>query len=428
MPRSLQAGSLTTTFTASQAPADDSEHTKLRELTSTVFHIAARALAAQALSIFGDHNDVMSARSTGFGMLSSNSVQEVMDMALIAQAATLEARLPFMHFFDGFRTSHEVAKVEQLSAADIRAMIDENLVFAHRSRALSPDRPVIRGTAQNPDVYFQAREACNPYYLAAPTIVQNAMDKFARSPGVSITSSTTLARDANALYYMGLAPKWPRDREAMLAAGEKVGLSKSPVPALLHRSLRGRHPEASQIRRPSSTAKEPGATGEPSATSSPPSPKWALPGDSAGATDVDGIHPAMVRGLRRTPSTPQNHFTIGIKDDVTHTSLITSRLLHRGLAPFASVLRLGADGSRRQQNSIKIIGEETDYAQGYFVYDSRSRPITLRALATNRSAPATHHQGEFRGMPPVLFLERIDMLKLAEPGATSQQSFDADWV
>src|SRR4030095_3353261 len=153
------------------------------ELTPTVFHIAARALAAQALSIFGDHSDVMSARSTGFGMLSSNSVQEVMDMALIAQAATLEARLPFMHFFDGFRTSHEVAKVEQLSAADIRAMIDENLVFAHRSRALSPDRPFIRGTAQNPDVYFQAREACNPYYLAASTIVQNAMDKFAEIAG-----------------------------------------------------------------------------------------------------------------------------------------------------------------------------------------------------------------------------------------------------
>jgi pyruvate-ferredoxin/flavodoxin oxidoreductase len=166
----LQAGSLSTTFTASQGLLlmIPNMYKIAGELTSTVFHIAARALAAQALSIFGDHSDVMSARSTGFGMLSSNSVQEVMDMALIAQAATLEARLPFMHFFDGFRTSHEVAKVEQLSAADIRAMIDENLVFAHRSRALSPDRPVIRGTAQNPDVYFQAREAFNPYDLAAP--------------------------------------------------------------------------------------------------------------------------------------------------------------------------------------------------------------------------------------------------------------------
>src|SRR6478672_1659454 len=181
----LQAGSLATTFTASQGLLlmIPNMFKIAGELTSTVFHIAARALATHALSIFGDHSDVMATRSTGFAMLSSNSVQEVMDMALIAQAASLESRLPFMHFFDGFRTSHEVAKVEQLSADDIRAMVDENLVFAHRSRALSPDRPVIRGTAQNPDVYFQAREACNPYYLAAPTIVQNAMDKFAALTG-----------------------------------------------------------------------------------------------------------------------------------------------------------------------------------------------------------------------------------------------------
>ncbi len=144
-----------------------------------MFHVAARALATHALSIFGDHSDVMAARATGFGMLSSNSVQEAMDFALIAQAATLESRIPFLHFFDGFRTSHEVAKIEQLTADDLRAMIDEELVRAHRDRALSPDRPVIRGTAQNPDVFFQAREAVNPYYLAAPTIVQNVMDKFA---------------------------------------------------------------------------------------------------------------------------------------------------------------------------------------------------------------------------------------------------------
>src|ERR1043165_2366807 len=181
----LQAGSLATTFTASQGLLlmIPNMYKIAGELTSTVFHIAARALATHALSIFGDHSDVMAARSTGFGMLAAGSVQEVMDMALIAQAATLESRLPFLHFFDGFRTSHEVAKVEQLTVDDMRAMIDEEFVLAHRARALNPDNPVIRGTAQNPDVYFQAREACNPYYLAAPTIVQNVMDHFARVVG-----------------------------------------------------------------------------------------------------------------------------------------------------------------------------------------------------------------------------------------------------
>src|SRR5215831_8742289 len=181
----LQAGSLGTTFTASQGLLlmIPNMYKIAGELTSTVFHIAARALAAQGLSIFGDHSDVMAARSTGFGMLASNSVQEVMDFALIAQAATLESRIPFIHFFDGFRTSHEVAKVEQLTPDDMRAMIDEVLVRAHRERALNPDRPVMRGTAQNPDVYFQARETVNPYYLATPTIVQNAMDKLAQLTG-----------------------------------------------------------------------------------------------------------------------------------------------------------------------------------------------------------------------------------------------------
>src|SRR5579884_4244999 len=181
----LQAGSLATTFTASQGLLlmIPNMFKISGELTPAVFHIAARALATHALSIFGDHSDVMAARSTGFAMLSSNSVQEVMDMALIAQAASLESRIPFLHFFDGFRTSHEVAKVEQLQADDLRAMIDPELVAAHRARALTPDRPVIRSTAQNPDVYFQAREACNSYYRATPTIVQNVMDKFARLVG-----------------------------------------------------------------------------------------------------------------------------------------------------------------------------------------------------------------------------------------------------
>jgi pyruvate-ferredoxin/flavodoxin oxidoreductase len=181
----LQAGALATTFTSAQGLLlmIPNMYKIAGELTPTVFHIAARSLAVQALSIFGDHSDVMAARSTGFGMLSSNSVQEVMDFALIAQAASLESRIPFLHFFDGFRTSHEVAKVEQLTRDDLRAMIDDDLVRKHRARAMSPDHPVLRGTAQNPDVYFQARETVNPFYLATPIIVQNAMDKFERLVG-----------------------------------------------------------------------------------------------------------------------------------------------------------------------------------------------------------------------------------------------------
>jgi pyruvate-ferredoxin/flavodoxin oxidoreductase len=181
----LQAGSLTTTFTASQGLLlmIPNMYKIAGELLPTVFHIAARSLASHALSIFGDHSDVMAVRSAGWAMLSSNSVQEVMDFALIAQAAALEARVPFVHFFDGFRTSHEVMKIEALSDADVRAMIDDDLVRAHRARALSPEHPVMRGTAQNPDVFFQAREAANPYYRVCPAIVQNAMDKFAELTG-----------------------------------------------------------------------------------------------------------------------------------------------------------------------------------------------------------------------------------------------------
>ncbi len=185
----LQTGALTTTFTASQGLLlmIPNMYKIAGELTSTVFQIAARSLAAQGLSIFGDHSDVMAARSTGWAMLFANSVQEVMDMALIAQASTLESRVPFLHVFDGFRTSHEVAKIEQLDDADIRAMIDDDLVRAHRRRALTPDAPVMRGTAQNPDVYFQGRESANPYYLATPEIVQKAMDKFAADCGPTVS-------------------------------------------------------------------------------------------------------------------------------------------------------------------------------------------------------------------------------------------------
>src|SRR5262249_51313429 len=227
----LQAGSLATTFTASQGLLlmIPNMYKIAGELTPTVFHIAARAIAAHALSIFGDHSDVMSARSTGFGLISSNSVQEVMDLALIAQAASLEARIPFLHFFDGFRTSHEVAKVEELSLDDLRAMMDEELIAAHRARALSPDHPVLRGTAQNPDVFFQAREAVNPYYLAAPTIVQNTMDKFAKIVGRQYHLFDYVgAPDAErVIVMMGSGAEVAHETvEHLIRAGEKVGLLK----------------------------------------------------------------------------------------------------------------------------------------------------------------------------------------------------------
>ena len=434
----LQAGSLSTTFTASQGLLlmIPNMYKIAGELTSTVFHIAARALAAQALSIFGDHSDVMSARSTGFGMLSSNSVQEVMDMALIAQAATLEARLPFMHFFDGFRTSHEVAKVEQLTADDIRAMVDEELVFAHRKRALSPDRPVIRGTAQNPDVYFQAREACNPYYLAAPTIVQNAMDKFAAIAGRQYHLFDYVgAPDAErVIIMMGSGAEVAHETvDALLAAGEKVGLLKVRLfrPFAVETFVNALPASVKSIAVLDRT-KEPGATGEPlycdviTALFEMGVNKKVI-GGRYGLSSKE-FTPAMVKAVydELSKKSPKNHFTVGIKDDVTHTSLDydpefstetkgTVRALFYGL---------GADGTvGANKNSIKIIGEETDnFAQGYFVYDSKKsgsittshlrfgpKPIRSSYLITKASFVACHQFS---------FLERIDMLKVAEQGAT----------
>ncbi|MEO8591749.1 MAG: pyruvate:ferredoxin (flavodoxin) oxidoreductase [Candidatus Solibacter sp.] len=434
----LQAGSLCTTFTASQGLLlmIPNMYKIAGELTSTVFHIAARALAAQALSIFGDHSDVMSARSTGFGMLSSNSVQEVMDMALIAQAATLESRLPFMHFFDGFRTSHEVAKVEQLSADDIRAMIDEKLVFAHRKRALSPDNPFIRGTAQNPDVYFQAREACNPFYIAAPTIVQNAMDQFAAIAGRQYHLFDYFgAPDAERLIIMmGSGAEVAHETvEALLATGEKIGLLK----VRLYRPFSIEHFVAAIPLSVKSIAvldrtKEPGATGEPlyvdvlTALAEMGIAKKVI-GGRYGLSSKE-FTPAMVKGVydELLKPNPKNHFTIGIKDDVTHTSLDfdpefsteapgTVRALFYGL---------GADGTvGANKNSIKIIGEETEnYAQGYFVYDSKkSGSITTSHLRFGPKPIRSSYlisKANFIACHQFSFLERIDMLKSAEPGAT----------
>ncbi len=434
----LQAGALTTTFTASQGLLlmIPNMFKIAGELTSTVFHIAARTVAAHALSIFGDHSDVMAARSTGWGMLSSNSVQEVMDMAAIATAASLESRIPFLHFFDGFRTSHEVAKVEQLTADDLRALIDDDLVKAHRLRALSPDRPMLRGTAQNPDVYFQAREAANPYYLAAPTIVQNAMDQFARIVGRQYHLFDYVgAPDAERVIVMMGSGADVADEavEAMVAAGQKVGLLKV-------RLYRPFAVEAFVAALPASVksiavldrCKELGATGEPlycdvvTALVEMGVQKKVIGGRYGLASKE--FTPAMVKGVfdELEKASPKNHFTVGIKDDVTHTSLDydpdfstevpgTVRALFYGL---------GADGTvGANKNSIKIIGEETEnFAQGYFVYDSKkSGAITTSHL---RFGPKPLHssylitKASFVACHQFSFLERIDMLKAAQPGAT----------
>jgi len=449
----LQAGSLSTTFTASQGLLlmIPNMYKISGELTSTVFHIAARALAAQALSIFGDHSDVMAARSTGFAMLSSNSVQEVMDFALIAQAATLEARVPFLHFFDGFRTSHEVAKVEQLTPADMRAMIDEDLVRAHRERALNPDRPVIRGTAQNPDVYFQAREAINPFYLAVPTIVQNVMDKFAQLVGRQYHLFDYFgAPDAErVIVMMGSGAEVAEEAvDAMNAAGEKVGLLKVRLfrPFAVETFVASLPATVKAIAVLDRT-KEPGATGEPlycdvvtalaemrdlfpEPGSPTPDPRPLTPkvvGGRYGLASKE-FTPAMVKGVfdELAKPRPKNHFTIGINDDVTHTSLAYDPKFSTEVPGTVRALfyGLGADGTvGANKNSVKIIGEETsNFAQGYFVYDSKkSGTITTSHL---RFGPKPLHssylidKASFVACHQFTFLERLDMLKFAENGAT----------
>jgi pyruvate-ferredoxin/flavodoxin oxidoreductase len=434
----LQAGSLSTTFTASQGLLlmIPNMFKIAGELTSTVFHIAARALAAHALSIFGDHSDVMSARSTGFGMLASNSVQEVMDFALISQAATLEARVPFLHFFDGFRTSHEVAKIEQLAVSDLEAMIDADLVKAHRDRALNPETPVLRGTAQNPDVFFQAREAVNPFYLATPTIVQNAMDKFASLVGRSYHLFDYVG-DPNAervIIAMGSGADVAHEAiEALNAAGEKVGLIK----VHLFRPFSVEHfvaaiPASAKSIAVLDRTKEPGATGEPlycdvitALVESGISKKVIGGRYGLGSKEFT---PAMVKGvfdeLKKT--SPKNHFTIGINDDVTHTSLDYDPDFSTETPEVVRALffGLGADGTvGANKNSVKIIGTETDnFAQGYFVYDSKkSGTITtshLRFGPKQLRSSYLVNKASFVACHQFNFLERVDMLRSAEPGAT----------
>ena len=434
----LQTGSLTTTFTASQGLLlmVPNMFKIAGELTPTVFHVAARSVAAQALSIFGDHSDVMATRQTGWGMLCSNSVQEVMDFALIAQAATLKARVPFIHFFDGFRTSHEVAKIEQLTDDDIRAMIDDDLVIAHRARGLSPDTPFIRGTAQNPDVFFQARETVNIFYQKTPAIVQKAMDKFADLTGRQYRLFDYVgAPDAErVIVMMGSGAETAHQTvEHLVEQGEKVGLVKV-------RLYRPFDAEAFLASLPATTTKvavldrtkEPGGSGEPLYLDCITA---MVEGERSGLKIVGGRYglsskeftPGMVKGIFDELAKPQpkNHFTVGINDDVTFTSIdydpgfsIESPKVVRAL-----FYGLGADGTvGANKNSIKIIGEDTpNYAQGHFVYDSKKSGATtvshLRFGPTEIRQPYLITSANFIAVHQTIFLERYDVLAQAAPGS-----------
>ena len=442
----LQAGSLTTTFTASQGLLlmIPNMFKIAGEQTPTVFHIAARAVATHALSIFGDHSDVMAARSCGWGMLFANSVQETMDFALVSQAATLKARVPFLHVFDGFRTSHEVMKIEQLTEDDMRAVIDPDLVRAHRGRALTPDRPVIRGTAQNPDVYFQSREASNPFYMATPGIVQESFDRLAELTGrrYRLFDYVGHPEAERVLVMMGSGCETAEETvEALVARGERVGLVK----VRLFRPLSAEHLLASIPASVKSIAvldrtKEPGAAGEPlyqdvltavgESLIDGTSPFAGVPrvvGGRYGLASKE-FTPAMAKAVfdELKKATPKNHFTVGIRDDVTHTSLDfdPSFSTEREDEVRALFWGLGADGTvSANKNTIKIIGEETDnYAQGYFVYDSKkSGAMTVSHLRFGpRPIKSTYllRSANFVAVHQFNFVERYDVLEAAEEGAT----------
>jgi pyruvate-ferredoxin/flavodoxin oxidoreductase len=441
----LQTGALTTTFTASQGLLlmIPNMFKIAGELTPTVFYVSARSISAQALSIFGDHSDVMAVRSTGFAMLASNSVQEVMDLSLIAQASTFESRIPFLHFFDGFRTSHEIMKIEKLTLDDMKQMIDEELILAHRKRALSPENPFIRGTAQNPDVYFQARETVNPYYNACPEIVQKQMDKFGLMTGRGYHLFDYYGHEEaeRIIVIMGSGAETVQETVDYLnKQGEKIGLLKVRLyrPFSINHFMNALPKTVNKIAVLDRT-KEPGSCGEPlyldivnAVTESFNDNKLHLNsfpkivGGRYGLSSKE-FTPSMVKSIfdELKKEKPKNHFTTGIIDDITKTSLdfdaaysIEPPEIFRG-----KFYGLGADGTvGANKNSIKIIGEETDnYAQGYFVYDSKKsgsmtvshlrfgpNPIHSTYLINKANFIACHQQG---------FLEKIDMLEDAVEGA-----------
>ena len=443
----LQTGALTTTFTASQGLLLmlPNLYKIAGELTSAVLHIAARSVAAQALSIFGDHSDVMAARATGFGMLFSANPQEAQDLALIAHAATLEARVPFLHVLDGFRTSHEIRKIEQLLPEDIRAMIDDELVHAHRERALNPEKPFIRGTAQNPDVFFQARETVNPFYLATPEIVQKYMDKFESIVGRRYELFQYVgAPDADrVIVLMGSGADAAHETVDYMTAkmGEKVGVLK----VRLYRPFSVEHflkalPATVKTIAVLDRTKEPGSAGEPlyldvvtaieeayARGEAPFESRPRIIGGRYGLSSKE-FTPAMIKGIfdEMTKDEPKNHFTVGIYDDLTHTSIDydPSFSTEDPQTVRAVFYGLGSDGTvGANKNSIKIIGTETDnWAQGYFVYDSRkSGSMTTSHLRFGPNPIRSTYlisKANFVACHQFTFLERMNVLKYAEEGAT----------
>ena len=440
----LQSGALTTTFTSSQGLLLMIPNMMkiAGELTSTVFQVAARSLATSALSIFGDHSDVMTVRTTGFALLSSASVQEAHDSALIAQMATLEARIPFLHFFDGFRTSHELNTLALLSDSDIRAMIDDDLVRAHRSRGLSPEHPFIRGTAHNPDTFFQAREAVNPYYDRVPAIVERAMDRFGARTGrhYRLFEYEGDPDAERVLVLMGSGAETARQTVATLrAAGEKIGV----LQVRLYRPFSAEHLLAAlplSVRRIAvlEKTKESGATGEPlfqdivtslaGAFSRGERPSLPLViGGRYGLSSKD-FTPAMVKATfdALKADKPRTGFTVGINDDVGHTSLTVDPdfTIETAAVTRAVFYGLGADGTvGANKNSVKIIAEDAGlFAQGYFVYDShKSGAQTISHLRFGPEpikAPYLIAQAGFVACHQFGFLERQDLLRIAAPGAT----------
>lgn len=439
----LQTGSLTTTFTASQGLMLmlPNMYKIAGELTSAVFHVAARALSAQGLSIFGDHQDVMAARTTGFAMIAAASVQEAHDMALISQAITLKSRIPFIHFFDGFRTSHEVNKIQLLSDDQIRAMIDDNLIFEHRKRALNPDKPFIRGTAQNPDVYFQGRETVNSFYNRIPDLLHQEMQKFYSITGRKY-APVRYYGDPDAeqiILIMGSGSETAIETSHFLnKCGEKTGVIQislfRPFPSS---DLLNCLPSTAGSMAVLDRTKEAGATGEPMYQDVVISMAEGLAKGTLSKmpTIIGGRYglaskeftPAMVKAVfdELKSVSPKNHFTIGIQDDVTFTSLPFDPYFTLDESDWTQALffGLGADGTvGANKNTIKIIGENTDlYAQGYFVYDSKkSGAKTVSHLRFGKKpirAPYLISSADFIACHQFNFLEKEDMLKYAKPSS-----------
>ncbi len=435
----LQTGALTTTFTASQGLLlmIPNMYKIAGELTSTVFHVAARAIASHALSIYGDHQDVMAVRQTGWALLSSGSVQEAQDFAAIAQAATLKARVPFMHFFDGFRTSHEVTKIFQLTDEELRQMLDDDLVRAHRARGLTPEHPTLRGTAQNPDVYFQMREASNNYYTATPAIVQEMMDKFAKVTGrhYNLFDYSGHPEAERVIIIMGSGGEVVEETVSYLAAkGEKVGVLRVRLyrPFSIEHFIKGLPKTVKSIAVLDRT-KEPGANGEPMYLDIV---NALMEGKRADIKVIGGRYglsskeftPAMTKAVldELAKPEPKNHFTLGINDDVSNTSLTVDSSFSLESEGMVSCVffGLGSDGTvGANKNSIKIIGEETEnYAQGYFYYDSKkSGTVTMSHLRFGPKAIRAPYlieanQANFVACHQYAFLERVDMLKYAKEG------------